>query len=94
MLGSVHEFNSSLRYRRFKGLVKGAFGVRVEIVQHQRDPFAFSVSGIQKAGQLQCPVLLSALAPRGRPSIPSQRFGKHEDTRRSVALGWAVGYLG
>src|SRR5262245_9536005 len=66
--------------------VERSFGVRVEVVAHQRHLRTSSVTRVQQCGHFDRPVELGPMFTSGCLAKARQRLREHEDARRAIAL--------
>src|SRR5215470_20194373 len=80
----------SLGWERF---VERPFGMRVQVIAHQRHLRASNIACIQQLGDLDCPVGFGTMLAGGRLAKARQRFGEHKNARSAVAFVLVVDTL-
>ena len=69
-----------------EGFVEDTFGVSIQVVHDQCDPFAIGVPRIEQVAHLQRPVDFCPLGTGCGLSKSGQRFGEHKNTGSPVSL--------
>ena len=86
-----HELPSLFGRERF---IEGPFRVRIQVIGNQRDLRTLGISRVEQMSDFESPIdLRSTRTRRGLPES-GQRFGKHEDARRSLAFVFVIDSLG